>query len=58
MYRVYRLLTDGTGNIVNKLPIACTASLKIAVSFAHQYSGALETGVYKINDDGRETRVL
>lgn len=57
MYHVYRLLTDGKGNIVHKTPVVKCGNLKIAESYARTCSNGWPMGIYKINPDGTETKV-
>ena len=57
MYRVYRLLTDGKGNIVHKTPVVRCGSLKIAESYARTASNGWPMGIYYIDNRGVETRI-
>ena len=57
MYHVYKLLTDGKGNIVHKTPIAKCGNLKNAVVHAHMWSNGWHMGIYEIKPDGSEVKV-
>lgn len=57
MFHVYKLLTDGKGNIVHKTPIAKCSTLKAAQSHARVWSNGWPMGIYKVNPDGTETKV-
>ena len=56
-YRVYKELTDNNGNVVHKMPVCSTSTLKLACSMARTNAGLGEVGIYEIHEDGTETKI-
>lgn len=56
-YRVYKELYDNNGNIVNKMPVCSTSTLKIACSMARTNAGIGPVGIYEVKPDGTEVKV-
>jgi hypothetical protein len=57
-YRVYKELYDDNGNIVNKMPVCSTTTLKMALSMARTNAGIGPVGIYEINPDGTEKKII
>ena len=57
-YRVYKILLDNEGNVVNRTPICRVKTLNMAYSMARTNAGIGDVGIYEINSDGSETRVI
>lgn len=57
-YRVYRELYDDNGNIVNKVPICSTSTLKLACSMARTNAGIGPVGIYEVMPNGTEIRII
>lgn len=51
MYRIYKELTDECGNVVHKVPVARTNSLKNAVTHAKVWGNGWQMGIYEIKAD-------
>lgn len=56
-YRVYKELYDNNGNIVHKMPVCSTSTLKRACSMARTNAGIGPVGIYEIMPDGTEVKV-
>ena len=56
-FRVYKELTDDNGNIVHKMPVCSTTTLKMAFSMARTNAGLGPVGIYEIHPDGTETKI-
>ena len=56
-YRVYKELTNENGEVVHKMPVCSTTTLKMAFSMARTNAGLCEVGIYEINADGTETKI-
>lgn len=56
-YRVYKELTNENGEVVHKMPVCSTATLKMACSMARTNAGFGQVGIYEINADGTETKI-
>lgn len=56
-YRVYKELTNENGEVVHKMPVCSTTTLKMACSMARTNAGFGEVGIYEINADGTETKI-
>lgn len=57
MYRVYKELTDKSGEVVHKTPIARCGNLSTALAHARVWSNGWPMGVYEIKADGAEVKV-
>jgi len=57
MYRVYKELYDNDGNVVHKIPVCRTMTLKMAYSMARTNAGLGPVGIYKVKEDGSEVKV-
>ena len=56
-YRVYKELYDDNGNIVHKMPVFSTKTLKFACSMARTNAGIGPVGIYEVKPDGTEVKV-
>lgn len=57
-YRVYKELYDNEGNIVHKMPVCSTSTLKLACSMARTNAGFGDVGIYEIMPDGTEIKIM